>query len=64
MDIRHKYKVVYFINQIFGLYFSYGSPAKFRGGDRTLFPMSIPKIGLQKKEINCNPNLVQNDNTT
>lgn len=44
MDIRNKYKVVYFINQIFGLYFSYGSPAKFRGGDRTLFP--IIKIGL------------------
>ena len=43
MDIRHKYKVVYFINQIFGLYFSYGSPAKFRG-DRALFP--IIKIGL------------------
>ena len=26
--------------------------------------VSIPKIGLQKKEINCNPNLVQNDNKT
>ena len=38
MDIRHKYKVVYFINQIFGLYFSYGSPAKFRGGGQGLIP--------------------------
>ena len=28
------------------------------------FTVSIPKIGLQKIEINCNPNLVQNDNKT
>jgi hypothetical protein len=26
--------------------------------------LSIPKIGLQKTDINCNPNLVQNDNKT
>ncbi|MBQ8271167.1 MAG: hypothetical protein IJZ22_08215 [Bacteroidaceae bacterium] len=26
--------------------------------------VSIPKIGLQKIDINCNPNLVQNDNKT
>ena len=26
--------------------------------------VSIPKIGLQKTDINCNPNLVQNDNKT
>ena len=35
------------------------SPLK-RGGAN----LSIPKIGLQKIEINCNPNLVQNDNKT
>ena len=36
----------------------------FGGGNIGSVEMSIPKIGLQKIEINCNPNLVQNDNKT
>ena len=38
--------------------------ARGLGGGKTLCSVSIPKIGLQKTDINCNPNLVQNDNKT